>query len=348
MRTISLVLVAAIVMAGCLAGTKSDNGAQPTGTTDTTNALTATEKPVAPQEDALAPTTGAGQPIQEGNFGGSLVHDGVERTYELHVPPGLLSNQSIPLMLVIHPALANAAAVHGGFGFDSYADEHGFIIAYPDGTREEAGSDERTWNAMHCCGVGHSTNVDDVGFLLDLIAKMRRDYPLDAGHIGLVGHSNGAMLAHRFAATHSELVSSVTAVGGTIGGQEDRFSPQLQVPDPSSPVSVQIIHAYDDPIVTYYGGPNRGFYERNRLDTPVRDSVDFWRDYDGATEKTGSWSDNGVDYETYRAPDGTEVDLVSTNGGHGWPGSGQPIPKIVKVPPFPHATLLAVEFFLAH
>ncbi|MHB1260108.1 MAG: CE1 family esterase [Thermoplasmatota archaeon] len=348
MRTISLILVTAVVLAGCLSGTKSSNNARPIGTTDTTNALTATEKPVAPQEDALAPTTGAGQPIQNGNFAGSLVHNGIERTYELHVPLGLLSNQSIPLMLVIHPALANAAAVHGGFGFDAYADEHGFIVVYPDGTREEAGSDERTWNAMHCCGVGHSTNVDDVGLLFDLVAKMRRDYPIDAGHIGLVGHSNGAMLSHRFAATHSELVSSFTSVGGTIGGQENRFSPKLQVPDPSSPVSVQIIHAYDDPIVTYYGGPNRGFYERDRLDTPARDSLTFWRNHDAATTQTGNWSAEGVDYETYEAADGTEVDLVSTNGGHGWPGSGQPIPKIVKVPQHPDATALAIDFFLRH
>ncbi len=340
-----LVLLAALVLAGCLSG-RSNDGPGPSRTGTFADAGPGPDKPAVPQADALAPTAGEGQPIAAGDFQGSLVHAGVERTYELHVPAGLLTNRSVPLMVMLHPALANAAAVHGGYGFDAYADRHGFIVVYPDGTQEEADGEQRTWNAMHCCGIGHSSNRDDVGFLAGLIAKMRRDYPIDATRIGLVGHSNGAMLSHRFAAEHSGLVSSITAVAGTIGGQEDRFSPKLQVPDPAAPVAVQVIHAYDDPIVTYYGGPNRGTYERDRLDIPVRQSLDFWRNTDGAMERTGSWSEGGVDYEAYKAPDGTEVHLVSTNGGHGWPGSGQPVPKIVKVPPTPDATALAVQFFL--
>ena len=68
---------------------------------------------------------------------------------------------------------------------------------------------DESWNAIGCCDGAAKANVNDVGFIEALVAK------IDPGHarpIYLVGYSNGGRLAYRMACTDPTLFDGMAAV----------------------------------------------------------------------------------------------------------------------------------------
>src|SRR5512138_3379955 len=61
----------------------------------------------------------------------SVTHDGITRTYLLHVPPGYSAARRVPLVIGLHGYTATAAAFEGQSGFSAKADQEGFLVAYP-------------------------------------------------------------------------------------------------------------------------------------------------------------------------------------------------------------------------
>ena len=68
---------------------------------------------------------------------------------------------------------------------------------------------DESWNAIGCCDGAAKENVNDVGFIEALVAK------IDPGHarpIYVVGYSNGGRLAYRMACTDPTLFDGMVAV----------------------------------------------------------------------------------------------------------------------------------------
>ena len=55
------------------------------------------------------------------------------RSYRLHVPAGLDPDAAAPLVVVLHGAFSSAAKLEKQSGFDRLSEEHGFLVAYPNG-----------------------------------------------------------------------------------------------------------------------------------------------------------------------------------------------------------------------
>jgi polyhydroxybutyrate depolymerase len=98
-----------------------------------------------------------------------------------------------------------------------------------------------SWNATGCCGAAAAKNVNDLGFLAALVAKV------DPGHarqIDVVGYSNGARLAYRVACDNPGLFDGYAMVKGE----------PTQGCDMRKPVSILQIASVDDPEVPYQPG----------------------------------------------------------------------------------------------
>ena len=98
-----------------------------------------------------------------------------------------------------------------------------------------------SWNATGCCGAAAAKNVNDLGFLAALVAKV------DPGHtrqIDVVGYSNGARLAYRVACDNPGLFDGYAMVKG-------EPTPGC---DMRKPVSILQIASVDDPEVPYQPG----------------------------------------------------------------------------------------------
>ena len=253
----------------------------------------------------------------------SLVWDGQNRTYQVHVPANLATK--VPLVLVLHGAGGSGAYAARYTSMNEIADREGFLAVYPDGTAPlPTLNNLRTWNAAHCCGGAYRKNIDDVGFLAALIKKLTKEYPIDPKRVYVVGHSNGAMMAYRLAAEKSGLIAAIAPLSGTIGGDPDTSDSDDTVkiiPAPQSPVAVAIFHGTADATVPYQGGDAEGIAgPRHREDLSVAESSRFWVKANHCDPSPQQESAPPVSLERYSScADGSEVWVYSLKDyGHSW------------------------------
>ncbi len=137
-------------------------------------------------------------------------------------------------------------ALHNAFGSDT-------MVVYPNASAPKVGQ-KTGWNADFCCGSGWKNQVDDVGFLEALIAELRQKHDIAADRVFIVGFSNGAFMAQRFASERPGLVRAVVSGAGTIGthGLNGRTL------RPTSPVPMLLMHGSKDERVMYKGGTSPG------------------------------------------------------------------------------------------
>ena len=270
----------------------------------------------------------------------TLVHDSIERTYVLHIPSSYDGSQAVPLVLNFHGGGGNAETQIKTSGFSELANEHGFIVAYPNGTGRQEDK-LLTWNGGTCCAYAATNQVDDVGFVRALIAEVQANYKIDSKRIYATGMSNGGIFSYRLACDASDLFAAVAPVAGT------QNYPQC---NPTEPVSVIHFHGTEDGHVGYNGGAGPDAV----VDVPfssVKESISFWVKQNSCTQTSQAESFSDIQHETYSdCADGTSVELYTIIGGkHAWPGGNgpawlrgdQPTQTI-------SATEIIWEFFVAH
>jgi polyhydroxybutyrate depolymerase len=265
------------------------------------------------------------QALSPGDHSFTLAHGGAERRYILHLPRSLPAGRPAPVMIALHGGGGRAAQFQRENGLDAVAERHGFIAVYPDGSGPLAGH-LLTWNAgEHCCGWARDKQVDDVGFLAALLADLGRRIRVDARRVYVTGHSNGAIMAYRFAAERADLVTAIVPVGGAM--DLARFAP-------TRPVAVLHIHSADDPRALYEGGLGPPFpgTQKRIQHQPTLAGIERWAKFNGCRPPPiergtmqGSGRDRGQSatrlvYEGCR-PDGAVEHLRLHGVGHGWPGS---------------------------
>ncbi len=236
-----------------------------------------------------------------------------KRRYTLHVPPSYSGGRPVPLVLNLHGGGGRSATARLQSGMDVTSDKAGFIVVYPDGTGRTIWSRRLlTWNAGECCGNALEKNVDDVGFINAVLDDVSSLFNIDASRIYATGLSNGAMMAYRLACELSGRIAAIAPIAATMAVRECR---------PERPVSVIHFHGTADRNSPFMGGV--GSLAVVKMDhMSVMDDIMFWVKLDNcATTPAESYSLANATVEIYRAPDGTEVELVRIEGmGHGWPG----------------------------
>lgn len=181
-----------------------------------------------------APLAGALDPVTTGGDERVVLDSG--RGYVVHVPAQLRREperaEGRPAMIVLHGLLSDPADAAKSTGFDVLGDRDGVLVAYPEGVRQ-------SFNAGLCCGEAVTQQVDDITFLADVVASLRRR---GAGRISVVGFSNGAMMAYRFGCARPELVDTVGVLSGT-----------LEVPRCTGVIRALHLHGEKDTAVPFDG-----------------------------------------------------------------------------------------------
>jgi polyhydroxybutyrate depolymerase len=269
---------------------------------------------------------------------GMLPYGGLNRTYLVHVPPG----PPVGLVLNLHGGGGTGAGQRGLSDFDSVADSNNLLVVYPDGY-------DKSWADGRGAAPADRRHLDDIGFLVALVNKLRNDFNVAAGHVFATGMSNGGFMTNRLACDHADVFAAIAPVSGTLG---------VGVAcNPSRPVSVLDAHGTGDAIVPYNGGVVRG---RGGLShsISVNSLVDRWRAVDrceGAptSEQLPQVGDGTVvrRFDSRPCADNTEVILYQIEkGGHTWPGGKQYLPKAVigsTTGAFDGSQVIA-QFFVTH
>lgn len=252
----------------------------------------------------------------------SLMYDGLNRKYLVHVPMGYDKTKPAPLVMAFHGGGGDIKDTPAYFGLDTNSDKEGFILVYPAGYGKTAfGKTFGTWNAGECC-----SDTDDVGFVEKMIEKLESDFDVDENRIYVTGFSNGGRMAYRVACELSDKIAAAAPIGsaGTIEC------------NPKRPIPFFFFDGTADPCTPFEGGDNCGrcFNEfLNRVGIPIKvesyhcDSADQFAKrlvtLNGCSDISEvTYQKGGTRCITYSDCKGNSevVYCVAQGGGHNWPG----------------------------
>jgi polyhydroxybutyrate depolymerase len=257
-----------------------------------------------------------------------LVRQAGERSFHVFVPARIEKNTA--LLLVLHGSGGDASQMrrYTGYEFERLADEHGFIVAYPEGFGGY-------WNDARKKGnfPAKKLGVDDVSFLRDLAQHFRATRGVT--RVFAVGYSNGGHMCFRLALEAPDLVDGIAVFGANMPTDDNCVCSPIMRPIPAL-----IVNGTRDPINPYDGGRVTifGFGDRGTVRSAVESAEYFGRTLgdnvkrEGPIEIVPATSDQPtfVDERTWRAPAGEEVALFTVHGGgHVVPQPRFRFPRIV-------------------
>ncbi len=247
----------------------------------------------------------------------TIQRDGQERSWRVRLPANAPSRQPLPIVLALHGGLGNGERMELQMtNFNPIADREGIIMIYPDGyaKRPDARHDlfaARAWNAGTCCGAAQEDDVDDVAFLLEIIAQTELELCVDRSRIYATGMSNGAMMSYRLACEAADTFAAIAPVAG---------SRIIRECHPSRPVPLLHVHGMKDLNIPFDGGGGCGPGQTEESQ-PIEDVVtSFALAHACATTTSTTRQDDDVTCLTY---DGCQdrVELCTLpQGDHSWPG----------------------------
>ncbi len=263
-----------------------------------------------------------GKGLQELNF----TVDEVARTAFVYVPQSYDFTTPAPLVLSFHGFASTPWRQEFFSAWDALADEHGFIVAYPQGT----GFPLR-WNSGKL-GFGDSSS-DDVAYVSALIDEIAKTYCIDSTRVYANGLSNGGGMSYRLAC---ELSDRITAIGSVAGYYT------LETCAPTRAVPVIVFHGDADRIVPIEG--IKGDFPTPAID----DWVSAWAVRNNCQTMETLEPVGTVEITRYTdcTDDADVVYYRIGGGGHTWPGGGEQ-PEFVsgKVNRDVNASALMWEFF---
>lgn len=252
----------------------------------------------------------------------SLMHDGMERTYFVHVPESYSPSAPAPLLILLHGGGGLARRMLAFTGFAPLAEKHGIVILAPAGV-------DRHWNdgRIKTGYRAHDDNVNDVEFIAAAIKKMESDYKIDPNRIFVTGISNGAMMSYRLGLELPEKIAAIAPVVGSLpeplGVQWNKTKRAI---NPAVPAI--IFNGTDDPLVPFGGGEVH--LVRKKLGTvmSVAETAQIWAARNGCTAKPKISSIPVSDSEMKvtktvfgGCSNDADVVLYAIEGmGHTWPG----------------------------
>lgn len=268
-------------------------------------------------EVAPDPAGGAPPPV-------NLRHDGSDRPYLAHVPASV--GAAPPLLLELHGRGIDPVRFDRITRFRALADEEGFVLALPSGRGT-------IWNdGRDAAGIGLP---DDVGYLVAVIDDARARWAIDPDRVYVVGMSNGAAMAGRLACERAECVTAFAQVAGTAAV---RIAASAA---PARSVPIIQIHGTADRVAPYAGGRRGGVAARLLIRRSFGPSigVDDWARYwiaanDADPTPEISELASGVTARSWRgsSPLSDVVFCAVAGGGHTWPQSGLPLPRVLMGP----------------
>jgi polyhydroxybutyrate depolymerase len=152
-----------------------------------------------------------------------------------------------PLIILLHGYSGTADSEDRQYLMLRYrVSTRGFILVVPEGTADKKGN--HFWNATDTCCDFDQSNVNDVDYLLKIIALAKLNYKVDPSRVYLIGHSNGGYMANRLACEQSGVIAGIASLAG--GTYKDPTKCRLK-----EPISYLQIHAENDPTVSYSDTP---------------------------------------------------------------------------------------------
>ena len=305
---------------------------------------------VLPMLLVLALCVGLTAPVRASMVSHELFFAGESRNYFVFVPSSYDSQTPLPVVFGLHGYTSTATGFATAHGLDRHAEKHGYIAVFPQGSSftardtEASGSQLITsWNDMaanladkgssqHCaadsfaypcppnceaCSRCMWTSCgDDLGYLNEVLTDVKGRYHTDSSRYYVLGVSNGAMMALRWACNSSEYFAAVASI---IGQLAPGFACQ-----PSTKLPLMHLTGALDDVVREDGKPaSDGFMYETAEKTQA-----VWATALGCSKKT-DWRSGDARADHLNCSVWMDCDVPShevvgcsdPNGTHQWPGA---------------------------
>ena len=236
----------------------------------------------------------------------SFSHDGHMRYYKVRHPQNIPPN--MPVVFSLPGYNETAQWLIDYIGMENVADTAGFIVVYPEPIQPGFNS-----------GIIHisTPNVDDVGFITELIDTVYANYGIDRSRVYCCGFSNGGHMTQRLAYWAG---FRFAAVGSICGSMTDKTAAKSFF---NRSMPILICNGTADSWVLWNGGrpgmyavePMLGFWIQNNNCALSADTISLpdLDPNDGCTVEKISYTN---------CSDSVQILFYKIiNGGHHWPGA---------------------------
>lgn len=263
---------------------------------------------------AVIPPAVNAQPVMSTAVRTRLNVDGLQRVvtvFDVKARGAILE----PALILLHGASASSTRMESQTGMTALAREHGFVVAYGDGTTTGRPVGGEAWNAGRCCSAAVTDNIDDIAYLNAVIDNLIAKHHVDPSRVYLGGFSNGGMMTYRAACEIGGRLAGIAVVSGALN--VERCAAPKALP-------LLVIHGLDDPTVPYDGGPPNPITAA-KLGTwnnaSVAQSVSYWATRDGCTAHATTVETAILTDDVYSGCEsGTKLSVVTVLAGtHHWP-----------------------------
>ncbi len=260
----------------------------------------------------------------------TILLDGLQRQYIIHLPPGFNNTGKWPVIFALHGGGGNYKNTISFYNLNGLADEHGYIIVYPNAVN-------KSWSMKGVSSKvrGNSQDIDDVKFISVLMDTLIAGYHADPRRFFCTGISRGGIFSLFLAGKLSERIRAIAPVCASL--------PQSVIGDYhfQHPTPVLLINGTADPLISYTGGKGRFNTSGGTADEydmlPTEDLVRKINELNNCaaqpamTDMPNTDRNDGctaVKY-TYTCNAATVEFIKISNGGHTWPGGSQYLPKMI-------------------
>ena len=190
-----------------------------------------------------------------------MTRGGFFREFIQYIPQSLNENgQNAPIVFVLHGYTSYDDWIFDYSNFETQADEHGFILIYPQGTIYQP-TGETHWNVG---GWTSQSTTDDIDYIDSIIDYLDGNYLVNLNRIYSTGMSNGGFMSYVLACQLSHRIAGIASVTGSMTNQT------FDECDAKHPMPVMQIHGAKDNTVPFEGNDNM---------KPIDDVMEFWVNY---------------------------------------------------------------------